>query len=229
MPRLAAIIFDLDGTLVRYHGVAFESSWGAIAAAAGVLEASDRLLKEYLPRKDEYPAWVEADARLLEGVSVCSVSDRIFPPPFAEGVVEVIESLRKRYAIGVISSGVELVAERVRGDLGLDFAVANRLHVRDGKFTGTSETLVHLWKKRDVLLRVAKQRGWHPEQICYIGDHMNDVPVMPVVGLGIAVHAKDEALIRASDAAADRFDQIPGIIERFEAGEPLLSPLPTNG
>ena len=221
MPRLAAIIFDLDGTLIRYHGVAFESSWGAIAAAAGVLEESDRLLREYLPRKDDYPAWMDADARLLEGVSILSVSEQIFPPPFAEGVPEAVAFLRERYATGVISSGVELVAQRVRDDLGLDFAVANRLHIRDGKFAGTSETFVHLWKKREVLLKVVKERGWHPNQICYIGDHMNDVPVMPVVGLGIAVHAKDDALIRASDAVAERFDQIPEIIERFEAGKPL--------
>ncbi len=226
MSRLAAVIFDLDGTLVRYHGVAFESSWGAIAAAAGVLDASDRLLKEYLPRRDEYPAWVAADARLLEGVSVRRVSEQIFPPPLAVGVEEAVGCLRRRYATGVLSSGVELVAERVREDLGLDFAVANRLHVRDGRFTGTSETLVHLWKKRDVLLRIADEHGWKPEQICYIGDHMNDVPVMSVVGLGIAVHAKDEELIRSSDAVAERFDQIPGMIERFEAGEALaLSPL----
>ncbi|MBN1859356.1 HAD-IB family phosphatase [Candidatus Bipolaricaulota bacterium] len=224
MPRLAAVIFDLDGTLVRYHGVAFESSWGAIAAAAGVLDASDRLLKEYLPRRDEYPAWVAADARLLEGVSVRCVSERIFRPPLAEGVAETVDRLRRRYATGVLSSGVELVAQRVRDDLHLDFAVANRLHVRDGRFTGTSETFVHLWKKREVLLRIAEERGWKPEEICYIGDHMNDVPVMPIVGLGIAVHAKDEALIRSSDAVARRFSEIPGIIERFEAGKPL-SPL----
>ncbi len=220
MRRLAAILFDLDGTLVRYHGVAFESSWGAIAAAAGVLKASDRLLREYLPRREDYPAWVAADAKLLEGVSVSQVSARIFPPPFADGVIEAVGLLRERYATGVISSGVELVARRVQDDLGLGFAVANRLHIQDGKFTGTSETFVHLWRKREVLLRIAEEHGWDPSEICYIGDHMNDVPVMPVVGLGIAVHAKDDELIRASDAVAERFDQIPEIIRRFEAGGP---------
>jgi len=33
--RIRAVFFDLDGTLVRYQGVAYESSWGAIGLAAG--------------------------------------------------------------------------------------------------------------------------------------------------------------------------------------------------
>ena len=54
MGKLDAVIFDLDGTLVRYHGVDFESSWGAVAAAAGVAERSQQLLRQYFPRKEAY-------------------------------------------------------------------------------------------------------------------------------------------------------------------------------
>jgi len=66
--RIRAIIFDLDGTLVRYNGVEFESSWGAIAAAAGKQEESEEILHEFLARRDAYTKWVERDASLLSGM-----------------------------------------------------------------------------------------------------------------------------------------------------------------
>ncbi|MBC7093134.1 hypothetical protein H5T53_03895, partial [Candidatus Bipolaricaulota bacterium] len=44
---IRAVLFDLDGTLVRYQGVAFESSWGAIGIAAGVGREWDALLARY--------------------------------------------------------------------------------------------------------------------------------------------------------------------------------------
>ena len=130
MGRISAVIFDLDGTLVRYRGVEFESSWGAIAAAAGVQEESQRLLREFLPRRDVYPEWVRRDGALLTGLPVERVTEQIFPPPYAAGVCRAIERLRGRYLLGILSSGVDLVAEYVRADLGLDFAVAAKCNSR---------------------------------------------------------------------------------------------------
>jgi phosphoserine phosphatase len=68
--RIKAVILDLDGTLVRYRGVEFESSWGAIAAAIGKQKESELILEKYLERRDAYEKWVELDAALLTGVPV---------------------------------------------------------------------------------------------------------------------------------------------------------------
>lgn len=217
MPRIRAVLFDLDGTLVRYQGVEFESSWGAIAVAAGVHERSEALLRDYLPRRDAYPEWVRKDAALLAGVPVERVTARIFPPPYAAGVPVAMERLRGRYLLGILSSGVDLVAERCREELGLDFAVANRLFIEDGHFTGESETLVDLWRKDEVLRRIVAERGLSLSEVCYVGDHMNDVPVMRIVGLSIAVNPKDEELVRVAHHATANFSEIPRLVEAAEA------------
>ena len=211
--RIRAIIFDLDGTLVRYHGVEFESSWGAVAAAAGKQKESGRILREFLPRRDAYQEWVERDAALLTGISVEVITAKIFPPPYATGAREAIAALRGRYTMGILSSGVDLVADRACQELGLDFSVANRLLIEDGRFTGESETVVDLWKKADVMKEIAAKHNLDLSEICFVGDHMNDVPVMRIVGLSIAMNAKDKELERIADYVVSDFTTIPQIVE----------------
>jgi len=211
--RIRAIIFDLDGTLVRYHGVEFESSWGAIAAAAGKQKESEEILHEFLPRRDAYTKWVERDAALLAGIPVEEITAKIFPPPYATGAREAIAALRGRYTMGILSSGVDLVADRARQELGLDFSVANRLLIEDGRFTGESVTVVDLWKKADVMKEIAARHGLALSEICFVGDHMNDVPVMRIVGLSIAMDPKDEELERIADYVVPDFTTIPQIMK----------------
>ncbi len=216
MGKLAAVVFDLDGTLVRYHGVEFESSWGAIAAAAGVREDSEKLLAEYLPRRDAYREWVAQDAALLAGISVSQIAAHIFPPPYAYGVREAVAALRGKYVLGIISSGVNLVADYVKDDLGFDFALANRILVENGRFTGDSEIVVDLWSKDEVLREIAVERGIPLDAMCFVGDHINDIPVMRIVGLPVAVNPKDDELLQVAAHVISDFSELPPLISQFE-------------
>lgn len=218
MSRLDAIVFDLDGTLVRYHGVEFESSWGAVAAAAGVSDSSHALLREYLPKTDAYPEWVAKDAELLSNVPVSTVTDVVLPAPYAMGVRAAIDVLRGRYRLGILSSGVDLVADWVRQDLGLDFALANHLATKDGRFTGGSETHVDLWRKDEAMRRIAEEHGLPISRICFVGDHLNDVPVMRIVGLAIAANPKDRRVGDAADYVIADFTELPRLIDAFASG-----------
>jgi len=219
MARLSAVVFDLDGTLVRYHGVDFESSWGAVAVGAGVGEASRALLAEYFPRREAYAEWVRKDASLLAGVPVAQVAKRLFPAPYAEGVTEAIEELRGRYRLGILSSGIDLVAEWVRDDLRLDFALANHLEIADGRFTGGSVTRVELWDKESAFRSVLAEHGLRPSEVCYVGDHVNDIPVMKVAGLAIAANPKDPQLLEVCDHVIRDFLGLPALIDAFSGPE----------
>jgi phosphoserine phosphatase len=213
MARISTIVFDLDGTLVRYHGIEFESSWGAIAAAAGVGDRSAALLKRFFHRRDAYAEWVAADAALLAGLPVRGISERILPPPYAAGVRAAVSQLRARYRLGILSSGVDLVADWVCRDLGLDFAVANRLHVSGGCFAGTSETLVDLWAKDRALIGIAERLGVSLEEVCFVGDHINDIPAMRIVGLPIAANPKDAAVDEVAAFTIRDFSELPVLVD----------------
>ncbi|MBU0595545.1 HAD family phosphatase [Candidatus Bipolaricaulota bacterium] len=215
MPAIEAIIFDLDGTLVRYRGIEYESSWGAIAAAAGVKEASNRLLREYLPRREAYAEWVAKDAALLTGIPVDRVAEQILPAPYARGVQAAVAALSGRFRLGILSSGVGFVADWVRDDLGLEFAVANELGMEDGVFTGKSTTNVDLWCKDEALRLVAAERGLALERICFVGDHFNDLGAMNLVGLAIAANPKDDRLREAAEYTIDDFAVLPGLVDAY--------------
>lgn len=211
--RIRAVFFDLDGTLVRYHGVAYESSWGAIGLAAGVSKEWDELLQRYRGKPDRYPEWVRENARLLRGIPVKTVTEKIFPPPYAPGVPETVSELKRSGLIlGIVSSGVSLVAERVKEELGLDFCLANELIVSGGVFTGKAVIRVGLADKLRVVEAEAERLGLDLAEIAFVGDHINDIPVLKTVGLGIAYAPKDPEVARAARVVVEDFRQIPSVL-----------------
>ncbi|MCD5417957.1 HAD family phosphatase [Candidatus Bipolaricaulota bacterium] len=211
--KIKTVIFDLDGTLVRYHGVEFESSWGAIGVAAGVGEEWDRLLAAYINKPLLYSEWMAKSARLLAGIPLSKVTEKIFPPPYAHGAAAAIKELKGKYQLGILSSGVDLVAERVKTELGLDFTVANRLYISDGHFTGETETVVDLWKKDQVLKQLATEKNLSLPEVCFIGDHFNDIAVMGSVGASIAYNPKDERLVEIADMVTTDFREVSKMVE----------------
>jgi len=210
---IRAVLFDLDGTLVRYHGVAFESSWGALGVAAGVGEPWDDLLAHYRGRLEEYPDWVRENASLLRGVPLARVEEALFPPPYAPGAREAVAELKEAgYVLGIVSSGVSLVADRVREELGLAFAIANELLVANGRFTGEAVVRVGLGEKRAVVEQEARQRGLSLGEIAFVGDHLNDIPVFAAVGYAIAYAPEEPEVARAAHAVVDHFRSIPELV-----------------
>lgn len=210
---IRAVFFDLDGTLVRYPGVAFESTWGALGVAAGVGGLWDELLHRYRGRPDEYPDWVKENAALLRGVPVARVLPTLFPPPYALGAPEALTQLRRAgYTLGIVSSGVSLVAERVREDLSLSFAVANELLTADGQFTGEAVVRVGLADKLGVVEQQARRLGLPLSEIAFVGDHLNDIPVFEAVGQAIAYAPKAPEVAAAAHAVVHHFQPIPELV-----------------
>ncbi len=207
--RVKGVFFDLDGTLVRYRDVEFESSWGAIGVAAGLKTAWDALLARYLGQPGSYGEWVRESAALLRGVMVSDVERGVFPPPYAEGVPQVVYRLRQMgYVVGIVSSGVSLVAERVREELAMDFALANELLVAEGRFTGEVYVHVPLEAKLLGVQRYADRHGLTLSELAFVGDHFNDIPVLEAVGCGIAYAPKTSQVAQAARHVAVEFSQV---------------------
>ena len=210
---IRGVFFDLDGTLVRYEGVPFESSWGALGAAAGVGDLWDALLARYRGRAELYHDWVRENAALLRGVSVARVIRELLPPPYARGAPEAVAELRESgYMLGIVSSGVSLVADWVREDLHLAFATANELLVAEGLFTGEAVVRVGLSGKLHVVEREAGRLGLSLSEIAFVGDHLNDIPVLRSVGLAIAYAPKDPLVADAARVVTHEFGRVPELV-----------------
>lgn len=210
---LKAVIFDMDGTLVQYDGP-FQSSWDAIGYAAGLKAEWDRLIEHYFPKKELYWEWMDANARLLRGISVEKVLRKLLPPPYTPGVRETMQELKQKYRLGILTGGLDFIAEYICQDLGMDFYLANGLKVRNGVFVGECERRVYLWTKDQHLRELCQREGLDLKEVCFVGDHLNDIPVMKSVGLAIAFAPKDSELIKVAHAYTNNFQEIPKLIEQ---------------
>ena len=107
--------------------------------------------------------------------------------PFYDGIEEFLQFLRFRgMKLGIISSGLTLLAERIQREFNFDYAVANSLEVADGILTGKITIRVQYDRKGE-WVRVAQSRfGAAPGEILAIGDSTGDLEMFRMAGLSIA-------------------------------------------
>ena len=192
---LELVIFDMDGTIVRYDGH-FQSSWDALGAATGVGERWKELLKVYINQPDLYGEWFAKNCRCLEGKPVKPALEKILPPPYTPGFKQFCKYLKTReIKTGIISSGVNLVADYIKKEVGLDFVVVNELHIEDGTFLGTGIEHVPLAGKYKVVKETLSTLGIPSTSVAYFGDSYFDVPVWREMGypFGVNLISKDLA------------------------------------
>src|SRR5262245_4077706 len=128
-----AVLFDLDGTLTPVASV-----WEASHRTLGLVEDyARRHQQEFEAGGIDYEEFCRRDAAHWKGMreaALRAIADRI---PYRAGVREAVGEARARGAVvGVISTGLTLLADRVHRELGLAFTIANRLVARGGILTG---------------------------------------------------------------------------------------------
>ena len=196
--RLA--VFDLDSTLIEQEVI--DELASTIGAGEAVAAITERAMRGEL----DFAASLEARVRLLEGVRA-DVWDSLKPRiTFARGARELCRGLKRLgVKMAVFSGGFQPIAEWVKGELGLDLAVANRLRqsAPTEKFpfahlTGVLEPdvpIVTAERKRRLLEDFAAEQQVPLSEALCVGDGANDLSMIRAVGdgggLGIAFKAKE--------------------------------------
>ena len=99
----------------------------------------------------------------------------------------------------LVSGGFTYFTERLRHDLGLDYAYANTLLMDNGYLNGAlGGRLIDAQAKADLLAEYADKLGLSRAQTLAMGDGANDIPMLTAAGIGVAYHAKPK-----TEAAAD--------------------------
>lgn len=186
------IAFDMDSTLINIECVdEIADAAGRKAEVAAITEAAMQGLI------GDYKQSLRQRVALLEGVSVQQLeqvyAERLRPNPGARRLIAAAKAAGLTTLL--VSGGFSFFADRVRADLGIDFARSNRLEVDQGRLTG--RLLAQSWgdicdgaEKRRTLLELASLMGIAPAQTIAMGDGANDLPMMRAAGLSVAYHAK---------------------------------------
>ena len=114
--------------------------------------------------------------------------------------------------------------ERLKEELGFDYAFGNELEVRDGRLTGRVKGPVIDARRKAALVRqLMRKEGLTADEVVAVGDGANDRVMIRNAGLGIAFNAK-EVLQRAADGSITK-DNLRGLLYALGAtGRDLQAP-----
>jgi phosphoserine phosphatase len=109
--------------------------------------------------------------------------------PGARTLIRTLQRLG--YRCGIVSGGFDVVTDHLAEQLELDFTLANRLEVHEGRLTGeVLDPVVDRGAKARALREFADRSGVPLAQTVAIGDGANDLDMLETAGLGIAFNAK---------------------------------------
>jgi len=198
---LKMVVFDLDGVLVD-----IDSSWQLVHRAFGT--DNEENFQRHLRGEIDFEEFMRSDIRLWGRVNIRQIKSVLDEVPMMAAARNVISELKKAgYKAAIISSGISILADRVRETLNMDRSYANRLLVDDdGWLTGEGEEIVGLLSKDVVLKRLTEEEGVSIRQCAVIGDSRFDISLFREAGLSIAFNAKDEEVKKAADLVIEGKD-----------------------
>ena len=205
------IAFDMDSTLITIECIDELADFaGRKAEVSAVTEAAMRGeidYRESLRRRLALLAGL--DARVLARV----FGERLLLSPGARELLEAAQNAGLRTAI--LSGGFTYFTERLRIELGFDFATSNELEISGGKLTGrVVGDIVDAAAKAHHLVRLTDELGLRKEQVIACGDGANDLLMMVQAGLSVAFHAKPAT--RAKADVAINFGGLDSLLNLFD-------------
>ncbi|MFB2862795.1 phosphoserine phosphatase SerB [Aeromonas sp. MdU4] len=206
------LVMDMDSTAIRIECI------DEIARLAGVGEQVAAVTAAAMQGKLEFSTSLRNRVALLEGAPVTILDEVVANMPWMPGLQLMVDTLKQAgWKVAIASGGFTRFAGPLQQALGLDAIFANELAVEGGRLTGkVSGRIVDASVKAEVLQLLAAEYAIAPAQTVAVGDGANDLKMMAVAGLGIAIHAKP--LVRAQAAATLNHHDLEGVLCLLSAG-----------
>jgi phosphoserine phosphatase len=164
----------------------------------------------------DWPESLRRRVRALAGLDVSALG-RVYTERlrFNKGAERLLAAARRHgLKTLLVSGGFTYFTDRVRGELGFDYAYSNTLAIEGSKLAGTvTGALVDAQAKAAHVARLKKELGIARERVIAIGDGANDLPMMAQAGTSIAYHAKPVVKEKA-DYALD-YVGLDGLLNLF--------------
>ncbi|AGK60364.1 phosphoserine phosphatase [Archaeoglobus sulfaticallidus PM70-1] len=193
------IVFDMDSTIVDAEII------DELAKVAGVEEEVKRLTAKAMEGELDFKSALKERVKLLKGLPV-EVLEKIYNEiKLTDGAKELIKSLKESgYVVAVVSGGFSYFTDRLKEELGLDYAFGNELEIENGRLTGRLKgRIIDAVEKARIIEEIAKKEGIAKENIVAVGDGANDKIMIENAGLGIAFNAK-KALKEVADGSISK-------------------------
>jgi phosphoserine phosphatase len=207
------VVLDMDSTLIQVEVI------DELARLAGIGQQVAEITHRAMNGELDFQQALRERVALLKGLSSEALEEVYRALPFTPGAKNLVRVLRQLgFKTAVISGGFSFFTDRLKEELGLDYAYANDLVIENGKVSGKVRgTIVDGQRKAELLEEIARREGIALSQIIAIGDGANDLPMIGRAGLGIAFNAKarvrEQAQYRINQPSLDSILYLLGIAE----------------
>lgn len=180
------VVFDMDSTLIENEII------DEFARKLGVYDQVASITHQAMEGKLDFNQALKKRCEMLKGLTTHEMNEVYESIQLTHGARELIRILKiLGLKTAVLSGGFDCVVNRVKDDLGIDYAYSNSLEMRGGVATGQIlPPIVNAERKAQLLEMIALQENISLEQVIAIGDGANDLPMLGRAGLGIAFNAK---------------------------------------
>ena len=181
------LIADMDSTMIQQECIdelADEAGVGAYVAGITARAMNGEL---------DFEAALRERVGLLKGLEEAVIArvirDRITLMPGGQALVATMRG-NGGYA-ALVSGGFTAFTGAIAGVLGFDENRANRLLVEGGRLTGAvAEPILGKAAKVQALEEISARLGISPAEAVAVGDGANDLGMLGIAGMGVALHAK---------------------------------------
>ena len=209
MARL--VVFDMEGVLADA-----ESFWVFVHRRFGV--NNDHSLEAYLRGEIDDLEFIRRDIQLWKAmdpdITQSRIQDILSDVPLMPGAEEAVKSLRERgIKTAIVSAGIDLLADRIADELGVDVDMANGLVTDNrGRLSGEGILRVRLTDKGDSVAEVASRMCIPKEDVVSVGNSQYDVTMFENSGFGIAFMPSDDHVRQKANAVVEEKD-LKGILK----------------
>lgn len=196
--QVKMIAFDMDSTLINIECIdEIARAVGKMEQVSAITEAAMRgEIKEFSTSLKDRVALL---AGTPEGVLEEVYQERLRLNP---GAAELMFGVKQiGWHTVLVSGGFTYFANRLKQQLGMDFAQSNTLEIDKGFLTG--QVVGHIvdgQAKAQIVSNQALEQGIRPDQVIVMGDGSNDLAMMANAGLSIGFRAKPVVKEKADGA-----------------------------